>query len=43
MGVQGDVANLADLDRLYETVKQQKDRIDVLYANAGILEFTPLE
>jgi NAD(P)-dependent dehydrogenase (short-subunit alcohol dehydrogenase family) len=24
MGVQGDVSNLADLDRLYETVKQQK-------------------
>src|SRR5215471_14398282 len=28
-GVQGDVSNLADLDRLYETVKQQKGRIDV--------------
>jgi NAD(P)-dependent dehydrogenase (short-subunit alcohol dehydrogenase family) len=38
MGVQGDVSNLADLDRLYETVKQQKDRIDVLFANAGIFE-----
>jgi NAD(P)-dependent dehydrogenase (short-subunit alcohol dehydrogenase family) len=38
MGVQGDVSNLADLDRLYETVKQQKGRIDVLFANAGIFE-----
>ena len=28
-GVQGDVSNLADLDRLYDTVKQQKGRIDV--------------
>jgi NAD(P)-dependent dehydrogenase (short-subunit alcohol dehydrogenase family) len=42
MGVQGDVSNLADLDRLYETVKQQKGRIDVLFANAGIHEFAPL-
>ena len=33
-GVQSDVSNLADLDRLYETVKQQKGRIDVLFANA---------
>jgi NAD(P)-dependent dehydrogenase (short-subunit alcohol dehydrogenase family) len=38
MGVQGDVSSLADLDRLYETVKQQKGRIDVLFANAGIFE-----
>jgi NAD(P)-dependent dehydrogenase (short-subunit alcohol dehydrogenase family) len=40
--VQGDVANLADLDRLYATVKQQKGRIDVLFANAGLGEFAPL-
>jgi NAD(P)-dependent dehydrogenase (short-subunit alcohol dehydrogenase family) len=38
----GDVSNLADLDRLYETVKQQKGRIDVLFANAGIGEVAPL-
>ena len=42
-GVQGDVSNLADLDRLYDTVKQQKGRIDVLFANAGVGEFVPLE
>ena len=41
-GVQGDVSNLADLDRLYDTVKEQKDRIDVLFANAGIMELAPL-
>jgi NAD(P)-dependent dehydrogenase (short-subunit alcohol dehydrogenase family) len=40
--VQGDVSNLADLDRLYETVKQQKGRIDVLFANAGVSEFATL-
>ena len=38
-GVQGDVSNLADLDRLYATVKEQKGRIDILFANAGIGEF----
>ena len=41
-GVQGDVANLADLDRLYATVKQQKGHIDVLFANAGSGEFAAL-
>jgi NADP-dependent 3-hydroxy acid dehydrogenase YdfG len=35
-GVQGDVANLHDLDRLYEAVKQQNRKIDVVFANAGI-------
>jgi NAD(P)-dependent dehydrogenase (short-subunit alcohol dehydrogenase family) len=41
-GVQGDVSNLADLDRLYATVKEQKRRINILFANAGIGEFAPL-
>jgi NAD(P)-dependent dehydrogenase (short-subunit alcohol dehydrogenase family) len=40
--VQGDVSNLPDLDRLFATVKQQKGRVDVLFANAGIGEFAPL-
>ena len=34
-GVQGDAANLADLDRLYETVEKEKGYIDVLFASAG--------
>jgi NAD(P)-dependent dehydrogenase (short-subunit alcohol dehydrogenase family) len=38
-GVQGDVSNLADLDRLYETVKTEKGHIDILYASAGFGEF----
>jgi NAD(P)-dependent dehydrogenase (short-subunit alcohol dehydrogenase family) len=41
-GVQGDVSNLADLDRLYATVEQQKGSIDILFANAGLGEPTPL-
>src|ERR1700730_15310644 len=40
-GVQGDVSRLADLDRLYETVKAE-GRIDIVLANAGIAEFSPL-
>ncbi len=35
-GVQGDVANLADLDRLFEVVKTSRGRVDVLLANAGV-------
>jgi len=37
-GVRGDSANLADLDRLYSTVKREKGHIDVLFASAGIGE-----
>jgi NAD(P)-dependent dehydrogenase (short-subunit alcohol dehydrogenase family) len=37
-GVQGDVAQLADLDRLYETVSKLKGRIDIVFANAGVGE-----
>jgi NAD(P)-dependent dehydrogenase (short-subunit alcohol dehydrogenase family) len=40
-GVQGDVASLADLNRLYETVKV-KGRIDIVFANAGVGEMAPL-
>jgi len=42
-GIQGDVSNLADLDRLYTTVKREAGHIDVLFANAGLGEFLPLE
>ena len=42
-GVQGDAANLADLDRLYETVKREKGKIDILFASAGQGEFAKLE
>jgi NAD(P)-dependent dehydrogenase (short-subunit alcohol dehydrogenase family) len=38
-GVQGDAGNLADLDRLYETVRTRKGQLDILFANAGIGEF----
>jgi len=41
-GVQGDVAKLADLDRLYEAVKA-KGKLDIVFANAGVAEFAPLD
>ncbi len=41
-GVQGDVSKLADLDRLYATVKQEKGQIDILFANAGAGEIAAL-
>ena len=41
-GVRGDVANLSDLDRLYETVKTSGRRIDIVFANAGLGEFRAL-
>jgi NAD(P)-dependent dehydrogenase (short-subunit alcohol dehydrogenase family) len=42
-GVQSDVSNLADLDRLFRVIKEQKGRLDVVFANAGIAEFAPVE
>ena len=36
--VRGDASNLSDLDRLYETVKKEKGKIDVLFASAGLGE-----
>ncbi|EON15720.1 short-chain dehydrogenase/reductase SDR [Pandoraea sp. SD6-2] len=41
-GVQGDVSNLADLDRLYAIIKEEAGVIDVLVANAGGGEFAAL-
>jgi NAD(P)-dependent dehydrogenase (short-subunit alcohol dehydrogenase family) len=42
IGIQGDVSNLADLDKLFAQIKQKKGRLDVLFANAGGGEFAPL-
>ncbi|HLA73956.1 MAG TPA: SDR family oxidoreductase [Steroidobacteraceae bacterium] len=41
-GVPGDVANLADLDRLFAQIQQEKGRLDVVFANAGGAALTPL-
>jgi NAD(P)-dependent dehydrogenase (short-subunit alcohol dehydrogenase family) len=39
IGIQGDAAKLADVDRIYATVKAKTGRIDVLFVNAGFYEF----
>ena len=43
MGVQGNVANLKDLDNLFARIKDQFGRIDVLFANAGIAPFVAVD
>src|SRR5437016_13649114 len=40
-GVQGDVANLGDLDRLFAQIKREKGRLDSVFANAGVAQFAP--
>lgn len=42
VGIQGDISKLADLDRLFESLRGQTDRLDILFANAGVGEFAPL-
>jgi NAD(P)-dependent dehydrogenase (short-subunit alcohol dehydrogenase family) len=41
-GVQGDVSNLNDLDRLFAQIKREKGKLDIVFANAGIVEFARL-
>ena len=41
-GVQGDVSNLADLDRLFEQIKREKGKLDIVFANAGVARFAAL-
>src|SRR3977135_3317203 len=41
-GVQGDVSNLTDLDRLFEQIKREKGKLDIVFANAGVARFAPL-
>jgi len=40
-GVQGDVSNLADLDRLFEQIRKEKGKLDVVFANAGVAKYAP--
>jgi NAD(P)-dependent dehydrogenase (short-subunit alcohol dehydrogenase family) len=40
--VQGDVSSLQDLDRLFDQIKREKGRVDILFANAGGGELVPL-
>src|SRR5204862_4294929 len=40
-GVQGDVSNLGDLDRLFAQIKKEKRKLDIVFANAGIATYAP--
>ena len=42
VGVQGDVSDLADLDRLYAQITRDHGRVDVVFANAGVSESAPI-
>ncbi len=41
-GVQGDVSNLADLDRLFAQIKREKGKLDIVFANAGVAKYAAL-
>ena len=41
--VQVDVTNLKDFDRLYEKIKTEKAKLDIIFANAGVFNYAPLE
>jgi NAD(P)-dependent dehydrogenase (short-subunit alcohol dehydrogenase family) len=42
VAIQGDISNLADLDRMFATIREHSGRLDILFANAGLGEFLPL-
>src|SRR5216684_1090935 len=41
-GVRGYVSKLGDLDRLFAQIKQEKGRLEVVFANAGVAKYVPL-
>jgi NAD(P)-dependent dehydrogenase (short-subunit alcohol dehydrogenase family) len=41
-GVQGDVSNLADLDRLFAQIRKEEGKLDIVFANAGVAKYAPL-
>jgi NAD(P)-dependent dehydrogenase (short-subunit alcohol dehydrogenase family) len=41
-GVQGDVSNLGDLNRLFAQIKREKGKLDIVFANAGVAKYAPL-
>jgi NAD(P)-dependent dehydrogenase (short-subunit alcohol dehydrogenase family) len=41
-GVQGDVSDLGDLDRLFAQIRREKGRLDIVFANAGVAKYAPL-
>jgi NAD(P)-dependent dehydrogenase (short-subunit alcohol dehydrogenase family) len=40
--IQGDVSSVSDLDRLFAQIKQEKGRLDIVFANAGVARYATL-
>ena len=43
VGVQGDVSSAADVTRLYERIRRHHQKVDVVFANAGVYAVVPLD
>jgi NAD(P)-dependent dehydrogenase (short-subunit alcohol dehydrogenase family) len=41
--IQGDVSSLSDLDRLFAQIKRDKARLDIIFANAGVAQYSPFD
>ena len=41
-GIRGDVSNLGDLDRLFEQIKREKGKLNIVFANAGVAKVARL-
>jgi NAD(P)-dependent dehydrogenase (short-subunit alcohol dehydrogenase family) len=41
--IQGDIASLKDLDRLFAQIKEEKGRLDIIFANAGTFKYATLD
>jgi NAD(P)-dependent dehydrogenase (short-subunit alcohol dehydrogenase family) len=41
-GVQGDVSNPGDLDRLFAQIRREKGKLDIVFANAGVAKYAPI-
>jgi NAD(P)-dependent dehydrogenase (short-subunit alcohol dehydrogenase family) len=41
-GVNGDVSDLRDLDRLFAQIEREKGRLDIVFANAGVAKYARL-
>jgi NAD(P)-dependent dehydrogenase (short-subunit alcohol dehydrogenase family) len=39
-GIQGDVSNLSDLDRIFKQISKERGKLDIVFANAGVSKFT---
>lgn len=42
VGISGDASRLSDLDALIDTIRKEAGKVDVVFANAGIIDFAPI-